>query len=156
MAEKHSVAMFADVGGNRTQVGWASPAKDGVRTFEFSPGYENVRVRDVTFSDEEEKALAAEAVRVLEGGTGSTTAADAREDLGLEAPRVDAAPDESKAAEPVDNVGEDEDTVELNSGGDIVEVVEDEESEEAAFERELAEEKAASKKNKKNQESDND
>jgi hypothetical protein len=150
MAEKHSVAMFADVGGNRTQVGWASPAKDGVRTFEFSPGYENVRVRDVTFSDEEEAALAAESV--VSGGTGATTASEAREDLDLEAPRVDAAPDESKAADPVDNVGE---VVELNSGGDIVDVTEDED-EEAAFERELAEEKAASKKNKKNQESDND
>lgn len=55
MSDKHSVAMFVTAeDGTRTQVGWASPKDEsGVRTFEYSPGYESTRPKNVSFEDDE-------------------------------------------------------------------------------------------------------
>lgn len=57
MADKHNVAMFIQKDGEKVQVGWASPAADGVRTFEFSPGYSDKdnrpALKNVSFEDDE-------------------------------------------------------------------------------------------------------
>ena len=73
MAEKHTVAMFVQgEDGRRVQVGWASP-KDasGVRTFEYSPGYEETRPRDVSFEDDELSLQVAEEQHEARQGDGS-------------------------------------------------------------------------------------
>lgn len=123
MSEKHTVAMFVqDERGERIQVGWASP-KDasGVRTFEYSPGYEATRPKNLSFEDDENAAKAAAPV-------------DASVDSSKDAARVDAAPDAELADDLTDA------SVELNTGGAIVETAD--EDEEAEFARLLAEEQA--------------
>lgn len=55
MSEKNTVAMFA-VGPNdeRIQIGWASPKNDsGIRTIEYSPGFDSSWSKDVSFADDE-------------------------------------------------------------------------------------------------------
>jgi hypothetical protein len=77
MAEKHTVAMFIQEDGERKQVGWASPAVDGARTFEFSPGYADKdrrpSLKNVSFEDDElSQKIAAEeeAARLGDGSDG--------------------------------------------------------------------------------------
>lgn len=73
MAEKHTVAMFVQGDdGRRVQVGWASP-KDasGVRTFEYSPGFEGTSPKDVSFEDDELTQLVAEEQHEAREGDGS-------------------------------------------------------------------------------------
>ena len=140
MSEKNTVAMFVQgEDGQRIQVGWASPKNaEGVRTFEYSPGFENTHPRDVSFEDDELTQKVAEEqheARLGDGTDGEEFEIQVKEDDAVvevvpEAPRVDAAPDAEEAAEPV----------ELNSGGEIVDADEDEEAE---FARLLAEEEAA-------------
>ena len=132
MAEKNNVGMFVTgEDGKRTQVGWAS-AKDesGVRTFEYSPGYEQTRPKNVTFEDDELAELAVVA----------------NQNAPLPAAPIEDAPDETQAAEPID-AGVDE-TVEISNGGQIVD---EDDEDEAEFQRLLVEEQAADKK-----EDDND
>ena len=161
MAEKHNVAMFVQgEDGRRVQVGWASP-KDasGVRTFEYSPGYEETRPKDVSFEDDELTQLVAEEQHDARTGDGNDgeefapvveqseneplqenlqTVHDIRDEVTpLPAEPIVDAPDEEKAAEPIDDPTED--VVELDNGGKIVDPDEDEEAE---FERLLAEEEA--------------
>lgn len=144
MAEKHNVAMFIqDENGERVQVGWAS-AKDesGVRTFEYSPGFENTRPRDVSFEDDELTQKIAEEQHDARVGSGLDGAAFEVEVSGVtseetpeDAEPVEDAPDAELASEPTDA------SVELNSGGEIVETAD--EDEEAEFARLLAEEQAS-------------
>lgn len=165
MAEKHTVAMFVQgEDGKRVQVGWASP-KDasGVRTFEYSPGYEETRPKDVSFEDDELSQKIAEEQHEARTGDGSD-APDFEPVVENEEPEpltenieptapVEAAPDADKAAEPItvepdpeladeptDAGSADDEVVELDNGGKIVDPDEDEEAE---FQRLLAEEEAA-------------
>lgn len=164
MAEKHTVAMFVqDDNGQRVQVGWASP-KDtsGVRTFEYSPGFEGTSPRDVSFEDDELTQKVAEEQHQARLGDGSDgedfeveveesdvdpdatdwnapEPVDASVDESKDAPRVEHAPDPEKSDDLTD-VSYDE-PVELNSGGEIVDGLD--EDEEAEFQRLLAEEEAA-------------
>ena len=73
MAGKHTVAMFVQgEDGQRVQVGWASPKDEsGVRTFEYSPGYEETRPKDVSFEDDELSQLVAEEQHDARLGDGS-------------------------------------------------------------------------------------
>ena len=166
MAEKHTVAMFVQgEDGRRVQVGWASP-KDasGVRTFEYSPGYEETRPKDVSFEDDDLSQQVAEEQHDARTGDGNDgeefeveaeeenlhTIQDIREVLPSEP--ITEAPDEEKAAEPIseepnpeladdptDADVDPEEVVELDNGGKIIDPDEDEEAE---FERLLAEEEA--------------
>lgn len=73
MAGNHDVAMFVqNEAGERVQVGWAS-AKDesGVRTFEYSSGFETTRPRDVSFEDDELSMQVAEQQHEAREGDGS-------------------------------------------------------------------------------------
>lgn len=155
MAEKNTVAMFVQGDdGERIQVGWASPKNaEGVRTFEYSPGFENTRPRDVSFEDDELTQKVAEEQHEARLGDGSdgedfeiqVEEADEPVEVTPETPRVDAAPDPEEAAEPVDATLDE--PVELNSGGEIVDT--SDEDEEAEFQRLLAQEEA--EKNKQEQ-----
>lgn len=183
MAEKHTVAMFIQGEDNRrVQVGWASPADaDGVRTFEYSPGFEGTSPRDVSFDDDEHTQEVAQEQALSRRGDGtdgdafavevdpSTAPTDSEELSGDSGPapvrvqpavtdvavdavdseksagRVEDAPDETEAAQPVDAGVEPEETVEINTGGSITEVA-DEETEEEELERLIAEEEAAKNK----------
>jgi hypothetical protein len=145
--------------GERVQVGWASPKDEsGVRTFEYSPGFQGTRPRDVSFEDDELTQKVAEEqhnARLGDGTDGekfevevqpadepvevtpvAPEPVDASPDQ-VEAPRVDAAPDAEQADEPT------EDSVELNTGGAIVASDDDDEAE---FQRLLAEEEAEATK----------
>lgn len=128
MAEKHNVAMFAVKDGQRIQVGWASPAHEGSRTFEFSPGFDraNTPIEDISFSDDEDAAR--------EASTENAEVPESRSDEATPSPLEG---DEGKDS-PVIQVSNNE-TVEIG-GGAITEV--NEIDEEAEFERELAEEQA--------------
>lgn len=158
MAEKHTVAMFIQEDGERKQVGWASPAENGTRTFEFSPGYSGENrpsLKNVSFEDDELTQLAAAEQEAADNettveseSTEEYSAENVEEDTepsdsypqagdeGKDSPPVQVETNEELAAEPVENVGEE--TVELSNGGEITEVAGEEEDEEAAFERELA------------------
>lgn len=191
MAEKHTVAMFVQGDdGRRIQVGWASPKDEsGVRTFEYSPGFENTRPKDVSFEDDELSQEVAEdqheartgdgtdgedfeiEVRPTHddapfgsnpGGTSGVQSSAVVENQAytdndpLPAEPVLDTPDESQAADPIDEQPDSEmaddptdagmypedETVELDNGGQIVEVDGEEEDEEAEFQRLLAEEEA--------------
>lgn len=125
MSEKHTVAMFVTgEDGSRVQVGWASPKnEDGVRTFEYSPGYEESRPKNVSFEDDElSQQVAAEQAEAREP---ITDAPDPEQD----AERVEDAPDEEKADDPTD--ASFDEPVELNSGGEIIDSEEPEDEEEA-------------------------
>lgn len=159
---KHTVAMFVQGdNGERIQVGWASP-KDasGVRTFEYSPGFENTRPRDVSFEDDEltqkvaeeqhearvgngndgeEFEVQVEAVDAVEVTPVAPQPVDASVDQTQDADRVEDAPDPEEADDPTD--ASYDEPVELNSGGEIVDA--SDEDEEAEFQRLLAEEEAA-------------
>lgn len=176
MSEKHTVAMFVqNDNGEKIQVGWASPKNDtGIRTFEMSPGFEDVRPRDVSFEDDELSQEVAEEKFLAREGDGTDgdefeVEVDPEEDdvvdpdatdwnAPLPAEPVVEAPNEEQAAEPIeeapDAVEADEttefqpsedsedntdDSVELNTGGEIVDNGFDED-EEAEFQRLLAEE----------------
>ena len=148
MAEKHTVAMFVQgEDGRRVQVGWASP-KDasGVRTFEYSPGYEETRPKDVSFEDDELTQLIAEEQHEARTGDGSdgeefevdvehekTLHPTVNDEEPLPAEPVVDAPDEEKATEPVEAAPDAEKADEPGSTDD----------EEAEFQRLLAEEEAA-------------
>lgn len=161
MAEKHTVAMFIqDENGERVQVGWASPKdSSGVRTFEYSPGFESTRPRDVSFEDDELTQKIAEEQHEARVGSGldgeefevevsgvfvepvevtptSPEPVDASVDETKDAERVEDAPDAEQADDPTDA------SVELYSGGEIVETAD--EDEEAEFARLLAQEQAES------------
>lgn len=112
MTEKN-VAMFVQKDGERVQVGWASSAVNGVRTWDFLPGHENVKLRDVSFEDDENSRKVAE--ESSRSGD-ETTVRQSTEPISIET-------DETQAAEPVDA------GVELVSGGEITEVDEDDEDE---------------------------
>ena len=167
MAEKHTVAMFVQgEDGRRVQVGWASP-KDasGVRTFEYSPGYEETRPRDVSFEDDELSLQVAEEQHEARQGDGSDapdfapivenetpekltenilTVHDIRDEVApLPAEPVVDAPSEELAADPIDAGVDSEEVVELDNGGHIVDPEEDEEAE---FQRLLEEEQKAAEK----------
>lgn len=161
MGSKHTVAMFVQgPDGQRVQVGWASPRDaSGVRTFEYSPGFEGTHPRDVSFEDDDRTQEVAEEqheARLEDGSDGEEfeVEVDSNEDEPHENPvwgyvpdPVDASPEEEKAAEPIDaapnaELADDptdashDEPVELNSGGDIVEVSdEDEEEAEKALTR---------------------
>lgn len=158
MAEKHTVAMFVTgEDGKRTQVGWASP-KDGtgVRTFEYSPGYEESRPKNVSFEDDElSQKVAAEQAAAEDNDPAFEPIVEPAPTLGLtenidtdsveyheahDAEPIEEVPDEELADDPTDASVEDE-TVELANGGVIVEVA-DEDEDEAEFQRLLAEEEA--------------
>lgn len=154
MTDKHNVAMFIQKDGEKVQVGWASAEENGVRTFEFSPGYEGENrpaLRNVSFEDDEHtQEVAAEqettideyeeySVENVEEDTEPYDSYPQSDDEGLDSPPIQVVPNEELAAEPVENVGEE--PVELGNGGEITEVAD--EDEEAAFERELAEEQEA-------------
>lgn len=131
MAEKHTVAMFVQgEDGRRVQVGWASPKDEsGVRTFEYSPGYETTRPKNVSFEDDElSLQVAAEQAQISEGANEEKFEVDSDVDPD--------ATDWYASEEPV----------ELSSGGIITETSEaaetSEEDEEAEFQRLLAEEEA--------------
>ena len=153
MAEKHTVAMFVQgEDGKRVQVGWASPKNaDGVRTFEYSPGYEETRPKDVSFEDDELSQKIAEEqheARTGDGNDGEEFEIDVEDARTLnpvvndEAPQpaepVVAAPDEEKAAEPITEAPDPELADDPTDAG----VEEADEDEEAEFERLLAEEEA--------------
>jgi hypothetical protein len=158
MAEKHTVAMFIQEDGERKQVGWASPAVDGARTFEFSPGYADKdrrpSLKNVSFEDDElSQKIAAEeeAARLGDGSEGeefeivvepaetedesseeNQTAPETTDttddypqagDEGKDSAPLTVEPNEELAAEPVENVGEE--TVELDNGGEIVDVADE-------------------------------
>lgn len=119
-----SVAMFiTNDQGNRTQVGWASPATGGARTFELLKGHENVKLRDVSFEDDE---LALEEAESHPETTPTLSSAEVTpthgENLDLTA-NVDAAPDEELADDPTDS------GVELASGGSITDISDEEDQE---------------------------
>lgn len=142
MAEKHTVAMFIQGDdGNRIQVGWASPKDaDGVRTFEYSPGFEGTRARDVSFEDDELSQQIAEeqheARLANNGAEGEEFKVQVQEELPegfVPLPPVPVTPIDTPVDEPV----------EIDNGGQITEIAEDEEDEEAEFQRLLAEEEAA-------------
>lgn len=149
MSEKHTVAMFVQgEDGRRVQVGWASPKNaSGVRTFEYSPGYEETRPRDVSFEDDDLSLQIAEEQHGSRKDNGADapefepvvkTAENAplTENLQPAEPVVET-PDAELAAEPVDADVDPEEVVELDNGGKIVDPDEDEEAE---FQRLLAEE----------------
>jgi len=180
MAEKHTVAMFVQgEDGRRVQVGWASP-KDasGVRTFEYSPGYEETRPKDVSFEDDELSQQVAEEQHEARKSDGSDASDfepivenEEREPLtenikpvepgikgllqdhGVEVNSVTIEPNAELAADPITEqpdpeqaddptdagLDEDEEFVELDNGGKIVDPEEDEEAE---FQRLLAQEEA--------------
>jgi hypothetical protein len=204
MSENNTVAMFIqDANNQRVQVGWASPRdSSGIRTFEYSPGFENTHPRDVSFEDDEysQKVAQEQAMSRLGDGTdgpdfevkvnatnpdtselapvantdvvidrdisvGETPLAevepdseensfvpqneeapvasepvDAAPDAEQSAGRTEDGPDAELAAEPVNATSE---PVELNSGGGITSVEDDEEAE---FQRLLEEEQAAEAK----------
>lgn len=124
---KHSVAMFVQKDGERVQVGWASPKDEsGIRTFEYSPGFENIKPRDVSFEDDERSQIVAEETE------------DAREEGVAEEPVVEhddsysdnypQAGDEGKDSQPLQvetNEVVDE-TVELSNGGTITDLPDEE------------------------------
>lgn len=169
MASKHSVAMFVQgEDGSRVQVGWASPKDEsGVRTFEYSPGYENTRPKDVSFEDDELTQLVAEEqhdARLGDGSDGEDFEVQVEEQVAtvepeapLAAAPVEDAPDVNKAADPVEDaphaeeaaepieadVNELEEPVELDADGDVADTAD--EDEEAEFQRLLAEEEAEKK-----------
>ncbi len=134
MAEKHSVAMFVTAeDGTRTQVGWASPKDEsGVRTFEYSPGYETTRPKNVSFEDDELSQEVAEEQAEAQLGDGT----DGAEFQVAVYPAV-----EEPQADDLTDAGVDDEPVELDNGGQIVEVA-DAEDEEAEFQRLLAAEQA--------------
>ena len=172
MSEKHTVAMFVQgEDGRRVQVGWASPKNnEGVRTFEYSPGYEDTRPKDVSFEDDELSQQVAEEQHEARTGDGSDgegfepiveNKAEfevvTNDEAPLPAEPITEAPDEELAADPIDEqpdseqadeetdatVTEDDEPVELDNGGQILEVADEEpEDEEAEFQRLLAEEEA--------------
>lgn len=129
--QTRNVAMFAEVNGKRQQVGWATPADNGVRKTEKLPGFEHVSMQDVTFEDDETQ----------------TTEEETETDNAHVEPENENYPqagDEGKDSAPLQV--ENNETVELNAGGSITDVEDadedDEEDEEAAFQRELEEEQA--------------
>lgn len=163
MAEDKPVAMFINRDGEKVQVGWASHVINGGRSFDLLNGFQDVKLKDVTFSDEEadenlftpppvvEEPLPQELADAISEPTPVEQAPDASQD----APRVDAAPDEEQAAEPVEAIGElDDDTVELSSGGEIVDIAD--EDEEAEFQRLLEEEQAAAEASNEDEDGDDD
>ena len=150
---KYPVAMFKQVNGERVQIGWASPVdpETNSRTFEKIAPYQNEPLSDVSFEDDE---LSQKAAAKGEGHEAeldvvhNTVIEPTQEELDAIANSNESddnypqAGDEGKDSAPlqVDN----NETVEINAGGAITDVAgdEDEEDEEAAFERELAEEQA--------------
>lgn len=158
-----TVAMFVQQNGERVQVGWASPKNEsGVRTFDYLAGFENTRPRDVSFEDDElSQQVAAEQednpddeqfqVKV-EPEADDWDNQDAPEpateddvddnypqagDEGKDSPPIQIESNDTLDAAPVENVGE---TVELDNGGEITDI--SDEDEEAEFQRQLAEEEA--------------
>lgn len=169
MSEKHTVAMFVQgEDGRRVQVGWASPKNSsGVRTFEYSPGYEESRPKNVSFEDDELTQQVAEEqfeaqkpdgtdgeefkIEVLTDDNLNLVTNDEPQEVVPAAPIQDI-PDPELAADPIDAAPDAEladdptdDAVELSSGGEIVEVA-DEDEDEAEFQRLLAEEEAEAAK----------
>lgn len=151
MAEKNSVAMFVQgEDGRRVQVGWASP-KDasGVRTFEYSPGYEETRPKDVSFEDDELSQKIAEGQHDARTGNGEdgeefdvnvqnekTLDVVSNDEAPLPAEPVVDAPDEEKAADPITEAPDPE------QADDPTENAGTTEDEEAEFQRLLDEEAA--------------
>lgn len=151
-----SVAMFIQKNGERVQVGWASPKNDsGVRTLEYLPEFSEIRPRNVSFSDDElSQEIAAEQENdsenfeiTVEPEADDWDNRDTPEqfsesypqtgDEGKDSPPLQLETNEELDAEPIENVGE---TVELDAGGEITDI--SNEDEEAEFARQLAEEEA--------------
>jgi len=145
MAEKHTVAMFIQEDGERKQVGWASPAENGTRTFEFSPGYSDrdrrPALKNVSFEDDElsqkiaaEQEASGESEVVVEPApeapaeeTNNTEPVETvteesypqAGDEGKDSAPIEVVPNEELATEPVT-----EDVVEVE-GGEVTEVAEE-------------------------------
>lgn len=139
MAEKHTIAMFKQIDGKRVQIGWASPvnADTNARTFERSPEFLGESLDGVSFEDDKtSQEFAAE-------HEGEEAEIEVVHNTVIEPERKDESypqeGDEGKDSAPLQV--ENNETVELNAGGEITDV-NDEETEEEAFERELAEEQA--------------
>ena len=123
---KHPVAMFAqNENGERVQVGWASPRDEsGVRTLDYLAGYGIKSTDDISFEDDELTQLVAEeqaAAREDENTDGEEFEIEVSNETPESTEPVDASPDAELAAEPVYETSPEEETVELDSGGAIVE-----------------------------------
>lgn len=133
MSEANTVAMFVhNENGEKVQVGWASPKNEtGVRTIEMSPGFEDIRAKDVSFDDDENSQEIAELQ--FESRDPDGTDGDDFEVVVSETDTIE----ETLPAEPVDNfenASENEadpveDYVSLNNGGTIVDIYDDEDQE---------------------------
>lgn len=180
MAEKNTVAMFVQgENGERIQVGWASPKDEsGVRTFEYSEGFQGTSPKDVSFDDDELTQLVAEEqheARLTDGTDGEEfqvevheeypegfvplpevpltpvdqsslldtkvsnvpEPVDASPDETQDAERVEDAPDAEQADDPTDASAWDDEPVELNSGGEILEAEEDDADEQTFTRRDF-------------------
>ena len=152
---KHSVAMFKQIDGERKQIGWASPVNPGTggRTFERSPEFLTESLDGVSFEDDEQsQQFAAEhegeeadlivdhntVIEPTEQELEALKDGDEEDEASLEDEHYPQEGDEGKDSAPLQV--ENNETVELDAGGAITDVAD--EDEEAAFERELAEEQA--------------